>query len=186
MEVPAPCSAFIGRRRAPGKGFGKVAPQASFRLGSPQAGNWQPVLKEHKSGFLIMHSVDAIGEIPRCFRHGDRLVLHKIILSDSSAIFNPPPASKGKPPRTHDKNHSVPSPLAFSLQPSPKNTPTAAKPPFRPNYFHFCKCVKSVPTPPNLRNHNALAGVQTPFFDQKIVRTVRRRLFQNRATIAPR
>jgi hypothetical protein len=61
----------------------------------------------------------------------------------------------------------------------------AAKPPFPRNYFHFCTSVKSVLTPPNPRIHNGLAGVQSHFFDQKIVRTVRRRFFQHHAMIAP-
>jgi hypothetical protein len=78
------------------------------------------------------------------------------------------------------------SPQSSSLSPRPfRARHLAGKPAFAPNYFHFCTCVKSVPTPPNPRIHNGLAGVRTPFFDQKIVRTVRRRLFQYRATIAP-
>jgi hypothetical protein len=54
----------------------------------------------------------------------------------------------------------------------------AAKPPFPPNYFHFCTCVNSVPTQANSRIHNALALVKPPFFHQKIIRTVRMRLFK--------
>jgi hypothetical protein len=61
----------------------------------------------------------------------------------------------------------------------------AAKPPFPRNYFHFCTSVKSVLPPLNSRIHNGLAGVETPIFAQKIVRTVRRRFFKTHATIAP-
>ena len=63
--------------------------------------------------------------------------------------------------------HGFDSNLAFSLQTLAflYPPPPAGKPPFRPNYFHFCKCVNSVPTPPNPRIHNALAGVETPIFD---------------------
>jgi hypothetical protein len=74
---------------------------------------------------------------------------------------------------------------AFRLPHWPFSPPPAGKTPFTPNYFHLCTCVKSVRTPSNSRIHNGLSGVETSFFDQKIVRTVRRRLFQTRATIAP-
>jgi hypothetical protein len=78
-------------------------------------------------------------------------------------------------------------PLAFSLEPLAFTLPPfplAGKTRFPPNYFQFCTCVNSVPTPSNSRIHNALRAVKPSFFAKKIIRTVRMRLFQNRAIIA--
>ena len=96
-------------------------------------------------------------------------------------LFHPPHASHRPhfPHFPHSSGFSVSAFQHFSV------CHLAAKPPFRPNYFHFCTCVKSVLTPPNPRIHNGLAGFETAIFDQKIVRTVRRRFFQNHAILLP-
>jgi hypothetical protein len=57
----------------------------------------------------------------------------------------------------------------------------AAKPPSPSNYFHFCTSVNFVRPPSNSRIHNALRKKRPPFFDQKIIRTVRMHDFQNHA-----